>query len=162
MKQPVNENFIIRVKSTIKSFETSKADVEEEAQHIEFMTRGQLVKKGENFYLTYRETETIGHPGSSVTIKIAADASRAALLRFGRANSQMIIEAARRNQCYYETEFGSLVIGVTGDGIECALTEEGGTASINYYLDVSESALMSRNSLEITVTPVKERKTTHD
>ena len=48
-----------------------------------------------------------------------------ALLRFGRANSQLLIERDRRNLCHYETEVGSLTLGVTGDGIDCKLTEKG-------------------------------------
>ena len=55
-----------------------------------------------------------------------------ALLRFGRANSQLLIERDRRNLCHYETEVGSLTLGVTGDGIDCKLTEKGGGAAFSH------------------------------
>ena len=47
------------------------APKEEDRDHIELMTRGNLVKKGESFYITYKETETIGFEGCTTTIKIA-------------------------------------------------------------------------------------------
>ena len=112
---------------------------------------GSLVKKGDTYYITYKETQTIGFEGCTTTIKIAEDGSRVALLRFGRANSQLLIERDRRNLCHYETEVGSLTLGVTGDGIDCKLTEKGGSAAFSYLLDADDARIVSRNTLEMTV-----------
>ena len=76
------------------------------ADHIELMTRGSFTKKNGSYYISYKETQTIGFEGCTTTIKIAEDGSRVALLRFGRANSQLLIERDRRNLCHYETEVG--------------------------------------------------------
>ena len=74
------------------------------------------------------------------------------MLRFGPANAQLIVERDRRNICYYETEVGSLTLGVTGDGIECALSEKGGTATFSYLLDADDPiSIINRNTLEISV-----------
>ena len=127
MRKAKNENYIIRIQSY------------------------NLVKKGESFYITYKETQTIGFEGCTTTIKIAEDGSRVALLRFGRTNSQLLIERERRNLCHYETEVGSLTLGVTGDGIDCNLTEKGGSAVFSYLLDADDARLVSRNTLEMTV-----------
>ena len=108
MSKATNENYIIRIKSYIDQFDSEGNTKEEDRDHIELMTRGNLVKKGESFYITYKETQTIGFEGCTTTIKIAEDGSRVALLRFGRANSQLLIERERRNLCHYETEVGSL------------------------------------------------------
>ena len=108
-------------------------------------------KKGCNFYITYKETQTIGFEGCTTTIKIAEDGSRVAMLRFGRANAQLLIERGRRNLCHYETDVGSLTLGVTGDGIECGLTEKGGRAAFSYLLDADDARMISRNTLEMTV-----------
>ena len=116
------------------------------------MTYGSLVKKGDTYYITYKETQTIGFEGCTTTIKIAADGSRVAMLRFGPANAQLIVERDRRNICYYETEVGGLTLGVTGDGIECALSEKGGTAAFSYLLDADDPiSVINRNTLEISV-----------
>ena len=154
MSKATNENYIIRIKSYIDQFDSEGNTKEEDRDHIELMTRGSLVKKGESFYITYKETQTIGFEGCTTTIKIAEDGSRVALLRFGRANSQLLIERERRNLCHYETGYGSMTLGVTADEIECGLTEKGGTVRFAYLLDANSAELVSRNRLEVTVTHV--------
>ena len=151
MSKPIKEDYIIRIKSYIDQFDREGNIREEDREHIELMTRGSMVKKGESFYISYKETQTIGYEGCTTTIKIAADGSRVALLRFGRANSQLLIERERRNLCHYETEVGSLTLGVTGDGIDCSLTEKGGRAVFSYLLDADDARIVSRNTLEMTV-----------
>ena len=115
----MKEDFIIRIKSRSEQFEHTQPVRVDEDDRIELMTYGSFVKKGDTYYITYKETETIGFAGCTTTIKIAADGSRVGLLRFGPANAQLIIERDRRSICHYETEVGSLTLGVTGDGIEC-------------------------------------------
>ena len=90
-------------------------------------------------------------------IKIAEDGSRVALLRFGKVNTQLVIQRDYRNICYYETEVGPITLGVTGDGIACDLSEPaGGTAKFSYLLDADDpTALINRTTLEIQVEKVK-------
>ena len=156
MSKPL-ENYIIRIKSSIDQFDNEGVIREEDRDHIELMTRGSLVKKGESFYITYKETQTIGFEGCTTTIKIAEDGSRVALLRFGKVNTQLVIQRDYRNICYYETEVGPITLGVTGDGIACDLSEPaGGTAKFSYLLDADDpTALINRTTLEIQVEKVK-------
>lgn len=157
MSKATNENYIIRIKSYIDQFDSEGNTKEEDRDHIELMTRGSLVKKGESFYITYKETQTIGFEGCTTTIKIAEDGSRVALLRFGKVNTQLVIQRDYRNICYYETEVGPITLGVTGDGIACDLSEPaGGTAKFSYLLDADDpTALINRTTLEIQVEKVK-------
>ncbi len=157
MSKATNENYIIRIKSYIDQFDSEGNTKEEDRDHIELMTRGNLVKKGESFYITYKETQTIGFEGCTTTIKIAEDGSRVALLRFGKVNTQLVIQRDYRNICYYETEVGPITLGVTGDGIACDLSEPaGGTAKFSYLLDADDpTALINRTTLEIQVEKVK-------
>ena len=153
----MKEDFIIRIKSRSEQFEHTQPVRVDEDDRIELMTYGSFVKKGDTYYITYKETETIGFAGCTTTIKIAADGSRVGLLRFGPANAQLIIERDRRSICHYETEVGSLTLGVTGDGIACDLSEPaGGTAKFSYLLDADDpTALINRTTLEIQVEKVK-------
>ena len=150
MSKPLKENFIIRIKSRIEQ--------RDDTESVELMTRGSLTLRGGSYYITYRETETTGYEGCVTTLKLAADGSRVAMLRFGPANTQLLIEKGRRNLCHYETGYGSMTLGVTADEIDCALTEDGGTATFSYLLDAGTAELVSRNCLEVTVTRANERK----
>ena len=153
----MKEDFIIRIKSRTEQFDHMQPVRTGEDDRIEIMTYGSLVKKGDTYYITYKETQTIGFEGCTTTIKIAEDSSRVALLRFGKVNTQLVIQRDYRNICYYETEVGPITLGVTGDGIACDLSEPaGGTAKFSYLLDADDpTALINRTTLEIQVEKVK-------
>ena len=161
MSKSLKEDYIIRIKSRIEQHIDEPMEDEEKEEFVELMTRGQFVQKGGSYYITYKETdketETTGYEGCTTTLKIAADGSRVAMLRFGKgggADTQLLIEKGKRNLCHYETGYGSMTLGVTADEIECGLTEKGGTARFGYLLDANSADLVSRNRLEVTVTHV--------
>ena len=157
MSTAKKENYIIRIKSLSEQFDHMEPVPSEEEERIEIMTYGTFVKKGGSYYITYKETQTVGFEGCTTTIKIAEDGSRVALLRFGKVNTQLVIQRDYRNICYYETEVGPITLGVTGDGIACDLSEPaGGTAKFSYLLDADDpTALINRTTLEIQVEKVK-------
>ena len=78
MSKPL-ENYIIRIKSSIDQFDNEGVIREEDRDHIELMTRGSFTKKNGSYYISYKETQTIGFEGCTTTIKIAEDGSRVAL-----------------------------------------------------------------------------------
>lgn len=97
MSKPLKEDYIIRIKSRIEQRLDEPAAEEEKEEFVELMTRGSFVLKGGSYYVTYRETETTGYEGCTTTLKIAADGSRVAMLRFGKgggAGTQLLIEKA--------------------------------------------------------------------
>ena len=157
MSRPLKEDYIIRIKSRIEQRVEEPAETGEKEEFVELMTRGEFTLRGSSYYITYRETETTGYEGCTTTLKIAADGSRVAMLRFGKnggASTQLLIEKGRRNLCHYETGYGSLTLGVTADEILCDLTEKGGTVRFAYLLDADSAEMVSRNRLEVTVTHV--------
>ena len=157
MSRPLKEDYIIRIKSRIEQRVEEPAETGEKEECVELMTRGEFTLRGSSYYITYKETETTGYEGCTTTLKIAADGSRVAMLRFGKnggASTQLLIEKGRRNLCHYETGYGSLTLGVTADEILCNLTEKGGTVRFAYLLDADSAEMVSRNRLEVTVTHV--------
>ena len=120
MSKPLKEDYIIRIKSRIEQHVKEPVEQEEKEEFVELMTRGQFVQKGGSYYITYKETETTGYEGCTTTLKIAADGSRVAMLRFGKgggAGTQLLIEKGKRNLCHYETGYGSMTLGGTGHQI---------------------------------------------
>ena len=157
MSRPLKEDYIIRIKSRIEQRVEEPAETGEKEECVELMTRGEFTLRGSSYYITYKETETTGYEGCTTTLKIAADGSRVAMLRFGKnggAGTQLLIEKGRRNLCHYETGYGSLTLGVTADEILCDLTEKGGTVRFAYLLDADSAEMVSRNRLEVTMTHV--------
>ena len=142
----MEENYLITIKGTMEQ----RGDTDT----VELMTRGSLVHKDGAYYIVYKETETTGYEGCTTTVKVAEDARKVSMLRFGKQSSQLIIEKGTRHLCHYETGYGSMTLGVTADEIVNELTEKGGTVRFAYLLDANSAELVSRNRLEVTVTHV--------
>ena len=139
----MNYNCLICIDGTL--------DQHGEQERIQLKTRGSFLRRGNSFFITYEETEATGYAGCTTTVKVAADESRVAMLRFGPASSQLIIEKGVRHVCHYETGVGALTLGVAADEIRCQLTDAGGQAFFSYTLDDGTQEL-SRNLVEVTVT----------
>ena len=139
----MNYNCLICIDGTV--------DQQGEQERIQLKTRGSFLRRGNSFFITYEETETTGYAGCTTTVKVAGDESRVAMLRFGPASSQLIIEKGVRHVCHYETGVGALTLGVAADEIRCQLTDAGGQAFFSYTLDDGTQEL-SRNLVEVTVT----------
>ena len=145
----MNEDFLIRIDGVVEQ------NQDEEPDHIQLLTRGSFVLRNSSFYISYKETETTGYAGCTTTLKIARDGSRVAMLRFGPAQSQLIIEKGTRHVCHYDTGYGALTLGVSADEIQHSLTEEGGEARFSYTLDSGNEELLSRNKVAVSVTRVE-------
>ena len=154
----MEENYLITIKGTMEQ----RGDTDT----VELMTRGSLVHKDGAYYIVYKETETTGYEGCTTTVKVAEDARKVSMLRFGKQSSQLIIEKGTRHLCHYETGYGSLTLGVTGDGsgslgvaadvIEQRLDENGGSLKFSYTLDSGAESFISRNLVDITVDKLPE------
>ena len=147
----MDEKFLITIKGTMEQRGDSDT--------VELMTRGNLVHKENAYYIVYKETETTGYAGCTTTVKVAEDARRVSMTRFGKNHSQLIIEKGTRHLCHYETGYGAVSLGVAADAIEHALTEQGGRLKFSYTLDSGAETLISRNSVLITVEPLKKQET---
>ncbi len=139
----MNEDFLIRI--------DGRMEQAGETDSVELMTRGSFVRRGGSFFITYKESETTGYAGCTTTVKVAEDGRKVAMLRFGPAASQLIIEKGTRHLCHYETGYGSMTLGVAADEIESQLFDEGGQVKFSYTLDVDQDMVLSRNLVTITV-----------
>lgn len=140
----MQEDYIITIHGTMQQ--------NGEEDSVKLMTRGSFVKRGENFFISYNETEATGYKGCVTTVKVQEDAAKVSMLRFGPMPSQLVIEKGRRHVCHYETGHGALSLGVAADEIHSALNKNGGRVRFSYLLDVDAAAL-SRNVVDITVKP---------
>ena len=156
VSKPLKEDYIIRIKSRIEQHIDEPMEDEEKEEFVELMTRGQFVQKGGSYYITYKETETTGYEGCTTTVKVADDARKVSMLRFGKQSSQLIIEKGTRHLCHYETGYGSISLGVAADVIEQRLDENGGSLKFSYTLDSGAENFISRNLVDITVDKLPE------
>ena len=124
-----------------------RQDGDEDA--VELFTTGSYYRRGSRYYIAYEESEATGFEGSHTVLKVEGG-NRVTVTRTGRTHSQLIVEQGVRHQCHYDTGFGSMTIGVSGDRVDCSLTDEGGRLEFAYSLDVN-TLLASENSISVTV-----------
>ena len=99
----MDEKYLITIKGTMEQGGHQET--------VELMTHGGFVKRDGNFFIMYRETEATGYEGCTTTVKIAEDGRRVAMMRYGKAPSQLIIEKGTRHLCHYETGYGGHLAG---------------------------------------------------
>ena len=142
----MDENYLITIKGTMQQ--------DGESDTVELMTRGSLVHKEGAYYIIYRETEATGYEGCTTAVRVADDARRVTMTRFGRVPSQLVVEKGTRHLCHYDTGYGAISLGVAADEIEPRLTKEGGRLKFSYTLDSGNESFISRNLVDITVKPL--------
>ncbi len=88
---------------------------------------------------------------AATTVKVADDARKVSMLRFGKRR-----EEGTRHLCHYETGYGAISLGVSADVIEHALDENGGKLQFSYTRWIPVPSFISRNLVDITVDKLPE------
>ena len=118
---------------------------------VELMTHGKFYKKGEDYYITYDESELTGLGKTTTTVKVEPD--RVTIIRFGETKSHMIFEEGEKHVSYYDMGAGALTIGISTRRIRSRLGDCGGRLVIDYSMEINNS-MTGENSFDITVSEV--------
>lgn len=110
-----------------------------ETNDVELFTEGEFYKENSNYILRYEESEMTGLEGTTTTVEIAKD--KVSLIRTGNVNNQMLFIKGKKTTSYYNTEYGSLYIGVMAEKLDVSVDDDGGELNINYILDINEEYL---------------------
>ena len=116
---------------------------------IELQTKGVFALKDGKFYIIYEESELTGFEDTTTTIKVSGDV--VCMTRRGKFNSRMEFRLGEKCLCSYNTPFGVIPVGVNPIYVENNLTEDGGSLSIEYILDIDNRDYLM-NRLKLTVT----------
>ena len=122
--------------------------VDDESSVIEMMTRGKFECRDDIYYAVYDETEATGFEGCTTTLEISGD--KVTMTRKGRLNSQIVAEKNKRNLCYYQTEYGDMLVGVSTNRMDSKLSPNGGEVDFSYSMDVN-TVLASEHRVIISV-----------
>lgn len=124
-------------------------NVDGEKDVIELLTCGTFCLRNNKYYISYQESETTGFKNSDTLLKIEGN-SVVTLTRTGGTSSHLVIEKGKRHQCHYDTGYGSLTVGISGNSIISTLSNLGGELDFSYSMDIN-SALTSENRVIITI-----------
>lgn len=124
--------------------------IDDEKDFVELTTLGRFYRKNGVYYISYDESEATGFEGSKTTLKVEGS-DRVTMSRVGEnINSELIIEKGQRHQCFYDTGYGAITLGISGDEIVSRINDTGGRLKVRYTLDINASNA-SVNELQVDV-----------
>ncbi len=130
----------------------SKSMLDGEADSIEMLVGGYFAATDEGFEIIYDETDPETSDVTHTVVSIVTG-GQITVRREGGVNTQMIFERRRRHLVYYDTQFGSLLVGITTHRIDMTLDEKsGGTLEVDYALEI-DSQIANEIQLSLKVAP---------
>lgn len=102
----------------------------------------------DGFRLTYREEE--GDLAGCTTQVTCSGDELVSVSRTGPFSTNLTMERGKRHHCQYETEFGTMLMGVFAEEVDAEMDVHGGHLNFVYNIDF-DGDFISRNTLHITV-----------
>ena len=120
-------------------------------ENIQFATEGSFSRRGQAYKIEYVESDITGMSGTRTTI--LANAKSVAMKRCGAVESYMSFVKGKKQHSYYNTEFGSIVVGIEPYEVDVALNDMGGRIHVGYSLEVDHTP-SGTSELDVLVKPI--------
>ncbi len=120
-------------------------------ENVQFATEGRYSRRGQAYKIEYEESDITGMSGTRTTI--VANSRSVAMKRVGAVESYMSFVKGKKQHSYYNTEFGSIVVGIDPYEVEVALNDAGGRIHVGYSVEVDHTPSGS-NELDVLVKPI--------
>ncbi|OPX44836.1 putative beta-barrel protein YwiB [Ruminiclostridium hungatei] len=138
-------------KDVIINVKGIQTDPENDRNTLELITEGKYYQKGNNYYITYRESEVTGMLGTTTTLKVSDGV--VTLMRFGKVNSQFVFQKGQKHISSYETEYGVFTIGVYANNVDININDSGGEIRVGYQMEI-DSHNTGRNDFYMQIREV--------
>jgi uncharacterized beta-barrel protein YwiB (DUF1934 family) len=123
-----------------------KMVVDGEEDTIELITSGKFYKKGNAYYIVYKETELSGMEGTTTTVKI--EEKNVCIIRFGSVMSRMCFKDGETELNLYKTPYGIFELTVKAFLVDIDINDDGGNLRLYYGL---EAAGMQKSINELSI-----------
>ncbi|MDR1735685.1 MAG: DUF1934 domain-containing protein [Oscillospiraceae bacterium] len=133
---------------SIRGYQVFADDFFEDSMDI--VTSGTLSRGPDGITITYAEGDAEGLGHTETTLLLGSQ--RVTLVRCGDVSTQMVFEPGRKHVSVYETEYGTMTVGVNTTRLHCDIGESGESINldIEYTLEI-DHALTGSNSISIRV-----------
>lgn len=135
------------LKILLKVIGTQRIDMQKDK--MELTTVASLEEDNKCYIVSYKEEQEPPLNPIDVCVKIHKDECRVEMTRSGDYESCLIIEKSRRHMCRYGTEYGDILMGISGHSIETEFDGESGEFTFGYDIDIN-GALASKNEVKMS------------
>lgn len=108
---------------------------DEDAEPVEVITAGDYYKKNGKHYILYDEVMEGFDGNTKNVIKVTEDSLD--ITKKGISNVHMIFEKNKKNVSYYNTPFGSILIGIDAKSVDVRETDTNIDVKVKYNLEVN-------------------------
>jgi uncharacterized beta-barrel protein YwiB (DUF1934 family) len=115
---------------------------------MSFITEGKLTKENDEYTVSYEESQITGLDGTTTTLKVKKDS--VTLIRHGNVDAMMLFEVGKTHLTDYDTQYGSIMMGITAKKLAVDLGDAGGEIKVDYILEYNR-VYGGKNSLNVTV-----------
>lgn len=123
--------------------------IDNQKDKLELTTIGSFEEKKDAYIINYKEEQEPPEPPVSVSVKISKDEKSVVMTRSGANDSCLVIEKSRRNLCNYGTQFGDILMGISGHTVDSEYDGNKGKFLFTYDIDIN-GALASKNEVIMT------------
>lgn len=145
----MNKNVIISVKGT-------QSTTGQNPNQLELVTEGRYYKKGQTYFVSYKESNLTGMEGTTTTLKITEDGT-VTLMRFGSVNSQFVFQQGQKSMSYYDTTLGTFIVSVFTNEVVVQINDNGGEVKVDYHLAVDNNK-SGYNDFHMMIREIEEEK----
>lgn len=124
-----------------------RIDIQKEK--MELTTVGTFEETADAYIIKYTEEQEPPTAPVNVRVKINKNEKAVEMTRSGAFDSCLMIEKSKRNLCHYGTEYGDILMGISGHTIDGEYEDEKGKFIFTYDIDIN-GALVSRNEVRIS------------
>ncbi len=128
---------------------TGTQQIDSQRDKIELTTVGEIEEIDDAYIVYYTEEQEPPLSPVQATVKIYKNGNSVEMTRTGAYDSCLVIEKSKRNLCHYGTQFGDILMGISGRSIESEFNGSRGCFNFGYDIDVN-GALASRNEVKMT------------
>ena len=123
--------------------------LDEESDKIELTTVGTLEETDKSYVIKYNEQQAT--PMAPVAVSVTVDKTEgiAEMTREGGFYSCLTIDKNERRLCRYGTEYGDILMGISGHSIDIDINGGEGSFYLAYDIDIN-GALASRNDIKLS------------
>ncbi len=137
----IKKDYVITIKGLQEYEDNDSTDVE-------MMAECDFAFEDGRYFIEYEETEATGLEGSTTTVEVAED--YLSLSREGTVDTTLLFIEGRQTTSYYETPYGTMILGITAESIESDFNESGGNARVKYNMSMN-NMFSGTNTFEINV-----------
>lgn len=122
--------------------------IDSQKDKTEMTTIGTIEETADSIIIKYTEEQEPPLTNIDVSVTLHKDEKLVEITRSGACESCLIIEKSKRNLCRYGTEYGDILMGISGHTIDSTYNGDSGRFTFNYDIDVN-GAIVSHNEIKL-------------